>query len=432
MKKINMLALLLAVGTLAGCAQLPQGEPTTEPTTEPTAAPLESIEPGVIPTGGVQVTLPEINFSGEVEAPEVVLKNGYSVKIVDSELSYGMVSKVETNFDYETGQVLETPLVTESSSSMKIEDVNAEATIVGLTQADSIDKFGAYVGASAKVSYEMDKEALFNGEVLEASAHLKEGTAYFTLSENLLKIIAANEEVPTKFYLSLPEGLEEELTEETGLILPLLSETNISYIENLLKGMIESELPSEEDMPITDEQSQKLVEIIFTHIITVTKYDTQYLLSVNLTAQNLESVATAVLDDLYNSGLLTELVGSEQPISPSEFEEIKAEMKEGLQEVDDYFSHLKLSVVFDETMVKSVSLDAKFTSVSGGGMAQPIDPESGSKEEIYERYTDTVDVAVKLNVVFEYSDELAITYPDFAGYVEAPMGQEAPEKTPLE
>ena len=81
MKKINMLALLLAVGTLAGCAQLPQGEPTAEPTTEPTAAPLESIEPGVIPTGGVQVTLPEINFSGEVEAPEVVLKNGYSVKV---------------------------------------------------------------------------------------------------------------------------------------------------------------------------------------------------------------------------------------------------------------------------------------------------------------------------------------------------------------
>ena len=242
MKKINMLALLLAVGTLAGCAQLPQGEPTAEPT----AAPLESIEPGVIPTGGVQVTLPEINFSGEVEAPEVVLKNGYSVKVVDSELSYNMVSKTETNFDYATGQVLETPLVTESSSSMKIEDVNAEATIVGLTQADSIDKFGAYVGASAKISYEMDKEALFNGEVLEASAHLKEGTAYFTLSENLLKIITANEEVPTKFYLSLPEGLEEEFTQETGLILPLLSETNISYIENLLKGMIESELPSEE------------------------------------------------------------------------------------------------------------------------------------------------------------------------------------------
>lgn len=431
MKKLSMLALLLAVGTLAGCAQLPQGEPTTEPTTEPTAAPLESIEPGVIPTGGVQVTLPEIDFSGEVEAPEAVLKNGYSVKVVDSELSYGMVSKVETNFDYETGQVLETPLVTESSTSMKIEDVNAEATIVGLTKADSIDKFGAYVGASAKISYEMDKEALFNGEVLEASAHLKEGTAYFTLSENLLKIMgAANEEVPTKFYLTLPEGLEEEFTEETGLILPLLSETNISYIENLLKGMIESELPSEEEMPITEEQIEKLVEIIFNRIISVNKYDTQYLLSVNLTAQNLETVATAVLDDLYNSGLLTELVGSEQPISPSEFEEIKAEMKEGLQEVDDYFSHLKLSVVFDETMVKSVSLDAKFTTVSGSGMAHPFDPEAGV--EIYERYTDTVDVAVKLNVVFEYSDELAITYPDFAGYVEAPMGQAAPEKTPIE
>ena len=97
-------------------------------------------------------------------------------------------------------------------------------------------------------------------------------------------------------------------------------------------------------------------------------------------------------------------------------------------------NHIKYSVVFDATMVKSMAfdIDASLTIDDSDSWVE-YDYETNTYIDINESSTTTTVIKGGFTVNFTYSDEVSVSYPDFSNYVEQELfgGSEAkPEPEP--
>ena len=400
MKKISMLALLLSVSVLAGCGE------------KPTENPLESLAPGEIPTGGEEVSIEDLESILNAESPEEpVLKNGYAVSIKLPSLLYSTETTYASNFDYETGEYLNEPVTETDKVSLNITDGALDVKVTGLTSANNFSEFGLSANASAKVSFDMgDEDSKIDNELFTIDSYFKDRNLYLGLSRNLLDLMGVSSEETNKVYGTLPEGIEDQFIEETGLTFPVLSQANIDYISQLLEEQMNVTRPELETAVV--DLVNDFAKIVYENLFTVTKYGSDYLLTLNLTNENLNSNIVKLLDAAYADGLFTYIAGAE--LSKEEYDYLKAEMLNVISTYTTGFNHLKYSVVFDSTMVKSMALDVDLSiTTSSQSIGEPFEEGVGS---IVETFSSTVTLKGALNVSFEYSDDITISYPSLTEY----------------
>ena len=401
MKKISMLALLLSVSVLASCGE------------KPTENPLESLAPGEIPTGGEEVSIEDLESILNAESPEEpVLKNGYAVSVKLPSLLYSTETTYASNFDYKTGEYLNEPVTETDKVSLNITDGALDVKVTGLTSANNFSEFGLSANASAKVSFDMgDEDSKIDNELFTINSYFKDRNLYLDLSRNLLDLMGVSSEETNKVYGILPEGIEDEFIEETGLTFPVLSQANIEYISQLLEEQMNVTRPELDTTAVVD-LVDDFAKIVYENLFTVTKYGSDYLLTLNLTNENLNSNIVKLLDAAYADGLFTYIAGAE--VSKEEYDYLKAEMLNVISTYTTGFNHLKYSVVFDSTMVKSMALDVDLSiTTSSQSIGEPFEEGVGS---IVETFSSTVTLKGALNVSFEYSDDITISYPSLTEY----------------
>lgn len=400
MKKISMLALLLSVSVLASCGE------------KPTENPLESLAPGEIPTGGEEVSIEDLESILNAESPEEpVLKNGYAVSVKLPSLLYSTETTYASNFDYETGEYLNEPVTETDKVSLNITDGALDVKVTGLTSANNFSQFGLSANASAKVSFDMgDEDSKIDNELFTIDSYFKDRNLYLGLSRNLLDLMGVSSEETNKVYGTLPEGIEDQFIEETGLTFPVLSQANIDYISQLLEEQMNVTRPELETAVV--DLVDDFAKIVYENLFTVTKYGSDYLLTLNLTNENLNSNIVKLLDAAYADGLFTYIAGAE--LSKEEYDYLKAEMLNVISTYTTGFNHLKYSVVFDSTMVKSMALDVDLSiTTSSQSIGEPFEEGVGS---IVETFSSTFTLKGLLNVSFEYSDDITISYPSLTEY----------------
>ena len=394
MKKITLTALLMGLATLSSCSMIPGLTPSVE-------NPLESLEAGVIPTGGEEVDLEQLEsiFNDETKE-ETTLRNGLSIKILNTTFEYSDVSK-SNNDGYKQ----------EYNNVLRISNANAEVNLTGLTTATEINQFAASAKANADVYYLSEAKNDYNPYKQEltssmaAESYVKEGNLYLYLNSDAYKLISGGEsQQEFKNYTEIPSEVKDFIL-EGGLTLPLLSDTNIEFIEKTLEELAKNN----DDSASVAAQiifSEEVLSVAFEHLFTVNKYADSYLLSLDLNKDNVSTKAEAVLDDLYNSGVLNTLIGpafGTSSITVEQYTELKNEFLSEVSDLTKDFSHAKLSVVFDEVMVKSISVDVDY---------------SYNDHYVDQSYERTSQTSFKLltNIVFEYSDSVAVSYPDLSTY----------------
>lgn len=394
MKKITLTALLMGLATLSSCSMIPGLTPSVE-------NPLESLEAGVIPTGGEEVDLEQLEsiFNDETKQ-ETTLRNGLSIKILNTTFEYSEVFK-SNNDGYKQ----------EYNNIIRISNANAEVNLTGLTTATEINQFAASAKANADVYYLSEDKNDYNPYKQEltlsmaAESYVKEGNLYLYLNSDAYKLISGGEsQQEFKNYAKIPSEVKDFIL-EGGLTLPLLSDTNIEFIEKTLEELAKNNGDSA-SVAAQIIFSEEVLSVAFEHLFTVTKYADSYLLSLDLNKDNVSTKAEAVLDDLYNSGVLNTLIGpafGTSSITVEQYTELKNEFLSEVSDLTKDFSHAKLSVVFDEVMVKSISVDVDY---------------SYNDHYVDQSYERTSQTSFKLltNIVFEYSDSVAVSYPDLSGY----------------
>ncbi len=394
MKKITLTALLMGLATLSSCSMIPGLTPSVE-------NPLESLEAGVIPTGGEEVDLEQLEsiFNDETKE-ETTLRNGLSIKILNTTFEYSDVSKYNNDgFKEEYNDVI------------RISNANAEVNLTGLTTATEINQFAASAKANADVYYLSEAQNDYNPYKHEltlsmaAESYVKEGNLYLYLNSDAYKLISGGEsQQDFKNYAEIPSEVKDFIL-EGGLTLPLLSDTNIEFIEKTLEELAKNN----DDSASVAAQiifSEEVLSVAFEHLFTVNKYADSYLLSLDLNKDNVSTKAEAVLDDLYNSGVLNTLIGpafGTSSITVEQYTELKNEFLSEVSDLTKDFSHAKLSVVFDEVMVKSISVDVDYSY------------NDHFVDQSFERTSQT-SFKLLTNIVFEYSDSVAVSYPDLSGY----------------
>lgn len=424
MKKLSMLALLLSVTALAGCGEKPVDNP------------LESLVPGEVPTGGEEVSMEELESILNAEAPEqAILRNGYAVSVKIPNFEVSSKNQRTSNYDYETGSVLQTPKTTNNELSFKLNEGSLELAVACLTNASTFAQLQASAKANAKVSFSLtDTDISLNNESMLMEFYLKENKLYGNASRNLLDLMGASSDEPTQVYGVLPEGIEEMIQEETGLTFPLLSQANIDYIEGLIEEQMNSQAPEQPDQDVSAmvDLIDDFAKVVYENLFSVNKYGSEYLLTLNLTKENINSNVEKLIDAANEQGLLTYIVGGE--LNEEQYTQFKTEIMNVVSQYTSGINHIKYSVVFDATMVKSMAfdIDASLTIDDSDSWVE-YDFETNTYVDINESSTNTTVIKGGFTVNFTYSDEVSVSYPDFSNYVEQELfgGSEAkPEPIP--
>lgn len=389
MKKISLTALLIGLATLSSCSMIPGLTPSVE-------NPLESLEAGVIPTGGEEVDFEQLEsiFNDETKE-ETTLRNGLSVKVLNTTFEVCNETQYVAN-GYSYGY----------KNVMKVNNANAELSLTGLTSATELNQFAGAAKASADVYYlnQYDNEKDEFSSSLAAEGYVKEGNLYLNLNEDAYKLVYGSDENKTfKAYTEIPSEFKD-LILEGGFTLPLLSDTNIEFLERMLEEFANNDNVSSSVSQIV--LSEEVLSVAFDTLFTVNKYADTYLLSLDLNKENVPAKAETILDKLYADGFLNSILGpafGTSSITAEQYSELKSEFLTAINDYVKDFSHAKLSVVFDEVMVKSISADVDFTYKT-------------SYKDLYYENNSTATVKLLTNIVFEYADTVAVSYPDFAGY----------------
>lgn len=409
MKKLSLLALLLSVTALAGCGEKPVDNP------------LESLVPGEIPTGGEEVSMEELESILNAEAPEqAILRNGYAVSVKIPSFEVSSKNRITSNYDYETGSVLEAPKTTNNELSFKLNEGSLELAVAGLTNASTFAQLEASAKANAKVSFSLtDTDISLNNESMLMEYYLKENKLYGNASRNLLDLMGASSDEPTQVYGVLPEGIEEMIQEETGLTFPLLSQANIDYIEGLIEEQMNSQAPEQPDQDVSAmvDLIDDFAKVVYENLFSVNKYGSEYLLTLNLTKENINSNIEKLIDAAKEQGLLTYIVAGE--LNEEQYTQFKTEIMNVVSQYTSGINHIKYSVVFDATMVKSMAfdIDASLT-IDDSDSWVDYDYEKDAYVDINESSTNTTVIKGGFTVNFTYSDEVSVSYPDFSNYVE--------------
>lgn len=409
MKKLSLLALLLSVTALAGCGEKPVDNP------------LESLVPGEIPTGGEEVSMEELESILNAEAPEqAILRNGYAVSVKIPSFEVSSKNRITSNYDYETGSVLEAPKTTNNELFFKLNEGSLELAVAGLTNASTFAQLEASAKANAKVSFSLtDTDISLNNESMLMEYYLKENKLYGNASRNILDLMGAPADEPTQVYGVLPEGIEEMIQEETGLTFPLLSQANIDYIEGLIEEQMNSQAPEQPDQDVSAmvDLIDDFAKVVYENLFSVNKYGSEYLLTLNLTKENINSNIEKLIDAAKEQGLLTYIVGGE--LDAEQYTQFKTEIMNVVSQYTSGINHIKYSVVFDATMVKSMAfdIDASLT-IDDSDSWVDYDYEKDAYVDINESSTNTTVIKGGFTVNFTYSDEVSVSYPDFSNYVE--------------
>lgn len=337
--------------------------------------------------------------------------DGVSVKLANSSISFLM-----EEFSYTNDQV-----DGKFEGHIEAKDVNLDIKLKGLKNATKVNDFDAAVVASGDLhvfevregsELEEDEEAtrdLAKGD-LDAAIYFENGKLYTSINE-FYKNTLLDPIYPDNFYFDLGlEGVEEMLEEMTGFAFPVLSETNIEAI----KGMIDESMKDfdfEQSFGMKEETIDTFVTYLLTDLFTVNKEGSNYYLNLNLTKANLVDECLGVVDKLYETGMLQVMFGTEEAIPADEYKEFKEGIKLVVEEYSQNFNHVKLSVVFTEEMVKSVSVDTDFKFQVSEGYV-------GNGEEMHLNSRGFVTLKAKLNYEFDYSDNVNITFPNFDSYVD--------------
>ena len=409
MKKLSLLALLLSVTALAGCGEKPVDNP------------LESLVPGEIPTGGEEVSMEELESILNAEAPEqAILRNGYAVSVKIPSFEVSSKNRITSNYDYETGSVLEAPKTTNNELSFKLNEGSLELAVTGLTNASTFAQLQASAKANAKVSFSLtDTDISLNNESMLMEFYLKENKLYGNASRNILDLMGTSADEPTQVYGVLPEGIEEMIQEETGLTFPLLSQANIDYIEGLIEEQMNSQAPEQPDQDVSAmvDLIDDFAKVVYENLFSVNKYGSEYLLTLNLTKENINSNIEKLIDAAKEQGLLTYIVAGE--LNEEQYTQFKTEIMNVVSQYTSGINHIKYSVVFDATMVKSMAfdIDASLT-IDDSDSWVDYDYEKDAYVDINESSTNTTVIKGGFTVNFTYSDEVSVSYPDFSNYVE--------------
>ena len=409
MKKLSLLALLLSVTALAGCGEKPVDNP------------LESLVPGEIPTGGEEVSMEELESILNAEAPEqAILRNGYAVSVKIPSFEVSSKNRITSNYDYETGSVLEAPKTTNNELSFKLNEGSLELAVAGLTNASTFAQLQASAKANAKVSFSLtDTDISLNNESMLMEYYLKENKLYGNASRNILDLMGTSADEPTQVYGVLPEGIEEMIQEETGLTFPLLSQANIDYIEGLIEEQMNSQAPEQPDQDVSAmvDLIDDFAKVVYENLFSVNKYGSEYLLTLNLTKENINSNIEKLIAAAKEQGLLTYIVGGE--LDAEQYTQFKTEIMNVVSQYTSGINHIKYSVVFDATMVKSMAfdIDASLT-IDDSDSWVDYDYEKDAYVDINESSTNTTVIKGGFTVNFTYSDEVSVSYPDFSNYVE--------------
>lgn len=409
MKKLSLLALLLSVTALAGCGEKPVDNP------------LESLVPGEIPTGGEEVSMEELESILNAEAPEqAILRNGYAVSVKIPSFEVSSKNRITSNYDYGTGSVLEAPKTTNNELSFKLNEGSLELAVAGLTNASTFAQLEASAKANAKVSFSLtDTDISLNNESMLMEFYLKENKLYGNASRNLLDLMGASSDEPTQVYGVLPEGIEEMIQEETGLTFPLLSQANIDYIEGLIEEQMNSQAPEQPDQDVSAmvDLIDDFAKVVYENLFSVNKYGSEYLLTLNLTKENINSNIEKLIDAAKEQGLLTYIVAGE--LNEEQYTQFKTEIMNVVSQYTSGINHIKYSVVFDATMVKSMAfdIDASLTIDDSDSWVK-YDYETNTYVDVNESSTNTTVIKGGFTVNFTYSDEVSVSYPDFSNYVE--------------
>ena len=395
MKKITLTALLMGLATLSSCSMIPSLQPTEEPNV------LSSILPGEIPSGGEQVSFEEIEDLFNDTQETTTYRNGLEININNSKL---VVSRESTYANQYNSKNVD-------GYTLKVEDVNANVKLTGLTTADHVNKFAASANASGKLT----AKSYYNDDVytdvenlsLNEEAYLKEGTVYCNFSNELMELIGGTADTQEyKFYTALPEDLQEVIL-ESGLTLPLLTDINVAFIESMMEQMNNQ---NKEDLSVmavllTDED---VIKTIYENLFTLSKFNEDYLLSLDLNKDNIDDKVTTILDSLYTNGTLDKYIASnmgQSSFTQEQFNELKDQLLQQVAAYTNDFSHAKLSVVFDKVMVKSLGVDFKYDY-------------NYTMNSMEYTYLHTISYELVLNMSFNYSDSVSVTYPDFSSYID--------------
>lgn len=324
--------------------------------------PLADVKPGEVPDGGEVLSIEQVNDLFDKSFLDIKLKDGLKLDIANSNIKY---EQVYNDF----------------STIYELSNLNANLTIDGLKTANSFNELDASITASADFyAFNEQMNMEFTKANYNANVYLNDGNAYFNFSQSIIDMF--NLDYPTSFYLTIPEGFDSNLTEEFGLTYPLMSENNLSILNEIFK--------TPEGAFTID-----LNEILYDNVVKVYKYDNDYLLSVNITKDNINQCFSEVLTSLYEQDLFDLILNHE--VLPAEFNELKEEYLKTFKEYTKDFNHFKASVTFDEEFFKSVSLDFDV---------------SINIDEFQHKVKGNIDLSI------DYSDDVAVQFPTLENYEE--------------
>lgn len=409
MKNKNLLTLLFSIVALSGCSLVPE--------LKPTELPVEDIKPGEIPSGGEEVTMDDAVNALKDLYNNFKAHDGLSIKLKDSNFKVTTDYKRWGYYYYdEEGRHHESDKLVESGNveTYDFKNANAEVNITGLKNATSFKDYRASGKGSVNISYsdtnDVEKEYAFENQNAEVEMYYTGDKFYSSYSDFIINNMMYEKAYPNKAYTSFDATiLDEEFKEATDLVLPLLSDANISFVKSLV-----SSFDFEKNIGADKEKVESLIEAATSKLFTVNKYGNDYLLSLNLTKDNLVSKVSEVLDKLYEEGLFNIIEG--ETVSPADYNEEKQGMMEEVSKFNQNFNYAKLSFSFDNNFFKSIAAEVDFSTVEVR-YDHKYDENGNPTEEWKSREVKT-SYTGNAAVTFEYSDDVKVTFPSFNEYVD--------------
>ena len=353
MKKKHLLILLIPLLTLTSCQS------------------FDDLKAGEIPSGGKEIHFSDfssfLNSDNDSKQKETKFKDCLVLDVKGDYIEYINEWTNYDEYDFELGEYRDIT----STNIISLEDFKINLKAKGLAKSKKSDDLQVSFAASAYNS---------KNNLLSMQMFIQDSNLYASLNDGFIDIIESlGFTFPNQFYLK--DIINDEM-------MPIFKNKDSNIPNNIQNSLIES---------------------IIDNFISINRYGLNFLITINLNRNNLCDSITSFLDDLYEKEVLDYHYSKD--ISLDEYQTIKDELIEKIDNFDDDFNHNKFSALINLSGIKKLLLDFDFA-------IKTIEGYTDSNNNFIYTYKEINSFRANLSFDIKLKNKVRIKRNDFSKYLQ--------------